>query len=254
MKLSPKAQSALDLVIEKMKTGDLSPVLDVALLQRPDGFDIPSDKWTFSNRFLAYIQTGDFDCRGFRQWQDVGRQVQKGKFAAFILAPLLVKCGDDDDDKKKLVGFRPIPVFPVSATEGDSLPSFDLTPVDLPPLFDVAKKLNVSVEYLPSDGIYRGYFNSASSKIVLCTYHEKTFFHELAHAAHSHLEIMKPGQDPRQEIIAEFTACVLSRMFGRDYTGNAWEYLKIYNDDPLIGITQAMTTIEQVINLILEKE
>ena len=66
MKLSDKAQEALDLVVEQFKSGDLSPIVELARIQRL-GEPIPSEQWTLSNRVLALIQTGSMDCRGYRQ-------------------------------------------------------------------------------------------------------------------------------------------------------------------------------------------
>ena len=80
MKLSPKAQAALDRVVNTFKRGDLSPITEVVRLRL--GSDAPASRWTFSNQVLAYAQTGELDCRGYRQWQQVGRQVKKGARAA----------------------------------------------------------------------------------------------------------------------------------------------------------------------------
>jgi len=52
---------------------------------------IPSQKWSLNNRWLLMLQGMNFDCRGFRQWQQVGRAVKKGEQAGFILIPLIKK-------------------------------------------------------------------------------------------------------------------------------------------------------------------
>ena len=95
MRLSDKAQEALDKVVERFRSGDLSPIVEIARLQRV-GDPIPSDRWSLSNRVLAFIQTGNLDCRGFKQWQQAGRHVRKGEQAAYILAPVLVPIEDPD--------------------------------------------------------------------------------------------------------------------------------------------------------------
>lgn len=251
MKLSEKAQAALDRVVEKMKTGDLSPVIDVALIRLPKNAAFPAAKWTFSNRLLAYLQTGDLDCRGYRQWESAGRQVTKGQRAAYILAPRMIKQEDaKGDEESKCVGFLAVPVFGISQTEGDQIEELSLAPKEPPPLLEVAARFGISVKYLPAGEEARGYYDPARKSITLCTHHEKTFFHELAHAAHDRLESLKGGQDARQETIAEFTACVLAAMYGKDYSGNSWEYIQSYNNNPLTAIMAAMETIEKVIALI----
>ena len=39
-------------------------------------------------------------------------------------------------------------------------------------------------------------------------------------------------------------------MYGHDYSGNAWSYIKGYNSDPLKAIFSALSTVEKVIALI----
>lgn len=38
------------------------------------GNDIPSDKWSFANRLLMFLNDTD-DARGFKQWKEGSRQV-----------------------------------------------------------------------------------------------------------------------------------------------------------------------------------
>ena len=91
MKLSPKAQAALNQVISRLQAGDLSPVITIASIKRHPDDNMPSSNWTMSNLLLAYMTTGDLDARGYKQWQNVGRQVQKGERAGYILVPIVKK-------------------------------------------------------------------------------------------------------------------------------------------------------------------
>jgi hypothetical protein len=213
---------------------------------------IPAARWSMCNQLLAYIQTGQLDCRGFRQWQQVNRYVTKGAHAAYILGPVTIK--DKESDELKLVGFKSIPVFPLSATDGEPLPEpVDLAPAALPPLANVATAWGLRVDYIPGNDRYYGQYSHFSKTIRLATHDENTFFHELAHAAHARIESFKGGQDPRQETIAEFTACVLMGIYGlKDETGNTWEYIQHYNpESPVKAIMSALDTIEKVLDLIL---
>ena len=101
MKLSPKAQAALDRVVNKFKQGDLSPITEVVRLRL--GSEAPASRWTFSNQVLAYAQTGELDCRGYRQWQQVGRQVKKGalgvRIGAHLGHPLVALATEFDDHR-----------------------------------------------------------------------------------------------------------------------------------------------------------
>lgn len=192
------------------------------------------------------------DSRGFRQWQDVNRKVKKGGQAIYILAPLTRSKENDKGEKESFVaGFRYIPVFPLHQTEGDPLPTFDYEPDELPPLFNVAERLGVTVEYGETDGGTLGWYAPGREHIRLGVKHPGTFFHELAHAAHNSFETLKGGQETGQETIAEFTAAVLSEMYGYEYSGNAWRYIEGYAKEPLNAIYKALSTIERVLDVIL---
>jgi len=255
MKLSAKAQAALDTVVEKFQTGDLSDIVYIATLKR-EGEPVPFDAWTFSNQVLAYVQTGSTDCRGYRQWQATDRQVQKGSHAAFIWAPRVIK--DKDTDEKHLAGFLSVPVFPYHATDGEPLPEHDYQPAQLPPLAEVAQRWGISVSYGPRPDA-RGSCANDGSQIQLATHDEKVFFHELAHAAHARIAGRLNGQRRsatyhRQEVVAEFSAAVLMQMYGlRDSSGYSWDYISGYSKDPLVAIQRALSTVAQVLALILDE-
>lgn len=251
MKLSEKAQAALDQVVQQFQAGDLSPIVEVARITRDP--EAPSTRWTFRNQVLAYAQTRTLDCRGYRQWQEVGRQVSKGSSAAFIFAPRMMTKEDEETGEKesRLIGFRPIAVFPYQSTEGDGPGAMTYAPKELPPLAEVAQSLGISLIHAPMlDAL--GSYQHGKGTITLGAEDAPIFFHELAHAAHARIEQLKPGQDDRQETVAEFTAAVLSELYGHPYTGNAWEYISSYNDDPLKAIFAALGTVEQVLELIEE--
>jgi len=254
MKLSENAEKALAAVVAKFVAGDLSPIVEIARIQPQGG--MPSEKWTLSNRVLAYIQTGDLDCRGFRQWQSVGRYVKPGSHAAFILAPILIPYTDPDtgEERVTLKGFKAVAVFGVDDTEGKDLPKVDYAPRELPPLANVAKRLGVRVDYMPLPSDRLGSCATDGSRIRLGSQDPQVFFHELAHAAQSRIDgKLKGGQDAGQEVVAELSAAVLSQLYGFDRTGNAWSYIAAYAD-PLPAIIKALATVEKVLALLLGDE
>src|SRR5690349_12380838 len=55
----------------------------------------PCRRWSWNNQLIAALR-GTADARGFRQWQQVGRQVKKGEKAFYILAPLVKKKTDEE--------------------------------------------------------------------------------------------------------------------------------------------------------------
>ena len=260
MKLSEKAQESLNKVIAAFESGDLSPVVSIIKIRRDPNDTMPAHAWSLGNQLIAYIQSGGvLDCRGFRQWEQVGRNVCKGARAVYILSPNTIKVEDKKtgEEKRVVSGFHAIPVFPLTATEGKDLPAFDYAPAAMPPLFDVATKLGVTVDYGVTQGGVGGWFDPTHQHIHLGTQNAAVFFHELAHAAHdkveSLLKVSNEEERSEEETIAEFTAAVLSELYGFPHTGNAWRYLQAYSPDPLTAIYKAMSTIEKVLALILDE-
>ena len=254
MNLSEKAQAALDKVVEAFQTGDLSPIIQIATYHIPS--DWPSSHWSFANRVLIYAQTGTLHCRGFRQWEEVDRKVKKGARSAYIFGPRTVKEEKDGESLFKLIGWTTIPVFAYDDTEGEEigLPP-EWVPPTPPPLWDVAERfgLTVKYDYVPDA---RGIYSPNRKRITLATQSEKTWFHELAHAAeHVLLGELVGGQDEKQEAVAEFTAAVLMELYGlKSTTGNAWEYIKGYSTNPLKTIMSVLPRVEAVLGLILQPE
>lgn len=250
--LSFKAKEAMQEVVRQFKEGDKSKVIQVIKFRMHPDDNMPSAHWSLSNQVLAYMQSGgEIDCRGFKQWKGVGRKVKKGGRAVYILAPKTRKVEDAStgDDRMIVTGFQSVAVFPLHMTDGEPLPTFDYVPPKLPPLMDVAERLGVVVEWKPIHAGAYGWFSPVMDKIRMSTHSNQVFWHELAHAAHNQIQRLKGGQHEEQEVVAEFTAAVLSEMHGEPYTGNAWNYIWSYSSDPLISIVKAISTVEKVLDV-----
>lgn len=255
MKLSEKAQTSLERVINKFKAGDISAISQVARIQLDP--NAPARFWSLSNKVLAFIQAQELDCRGYVQWHQLGRSVKLGCKAVYIVRPLTVKKTKDENGEKKdylaCIGFSTYPVFAASDTEGSTaLPQYQ--PSQLPPLLDVAKKFGIRVDYIPVAPDRLGDTDASGNKIRIGTQDPSVFFHELTHAIHARLTGgLKGGQQVDQEVTAELCATVLMDFYGlRDHSGNAWHYIKHYADDPLTAITKALGTVEDVLSVLLE--
>lgn len=272
MKITEKAQEALNRLLEMFRSGNLPQAVARTVIADKNGRAAkPSDKWSLCNRLLM-LASGTEDARGFNQWQEVGRKVKKGAKAIYILAPLtkkkLVRRTETDpetgeiqvieEERTVITGFKGIPVFRVEDTEGDLLPEADYDPPEPPPLFDVARKFVGSVQYRPFVGRYYGYFNPARREIVLNTHDAHTFFHELAHAVHHQVKPggLKGGQYADQEIVAEVVAAALCEMYGfKGYIWHGWQYVKAYagQDDQraLKAVMGVLSDVEKVLEIIL---
>ena len=117
-----KAKQILHNLVDMFKSGKALETISKTVLPAPD---IPSAKWSLTNRILMILQ-GTNDARGYRQWQEIGRYVKKESKAIYILAPMTVKRTIDLDDGTQeerhfISGFRPLAVFRHEDTEGEEL-------------------------------------------------------------------------------------------------------------------------------------
>jgi hypothetical protein len=139
MKYYGKAEETAGRILEAFNHPETLPAsLAQVFIKR----NVPSDTWSWHNRLLCVFQ-GTTDARGFNQWIDAGRHVKKGSRAISILAPVLVKSEQKDQDSEKnsktyhLVGFKSIPVFRMEDTDGAELPENQF--VEKLPLVEVAR-------------------------------------------------------------------------------------------------------------------
>lgn len=248
--MTPNAEKAMQEVIAKFQTGELSELIKIAAFEIPTSW--PSAKWSMGNKMLAYVQARTLNARGFQAWKVVKRRVRRGERSIYIWAPRMVKKEENGVDKTQLIGFFPVAVFPIETTEGEPLKE-DLTPRQLPPLFEVAARLGVTVKFQPVAPDRLG--DCGHNLINMGTDDPRVFWHELAHAAHQAVDPEYHRRSSQhKEIVAEFTACVIAALYHQDYTGTTWEYLKKFSDDPIKAIMKAGQHIERVLDLILAKE
>jgi hypothetical protein len=101
---------------------------------------------------------------GFNAWKKLGRFVKKGEKAIWIVAPMRYKVANEknDDEQQVIKGFKWVPVFDVSSTDGEALPTVcnKLAGDDPNGLFDrltaVADSIGFHVENVELDGGVNG--------------------------------------------------------------------------------------------------
>jgi hypothetical protein len=253
-----KVNQVLEKILASFQSGEVPEALSIAVLPRSD---VPCSQWSLSNRLIAFF-SGTSDARGFRQWKEVGRYPKKGSKALYILTPRHKKVKDkgNDDDKMILTGFMPAPVFGYEDTDGEPIDIPDLKPQELPPLFDVAKKWSIDVEWQSFQGESYGYFSPSRKGIVLATHDEATFFHELAHAAHEKvIGKLQAKQDWKQEIVAELCASVLGHLYGKRINdGQHYRYIQTYAEKAGKDVHRAclsvISDVERCLNLIIDTQ
>jgi hypothetical protein len=257
-----EAEAALQRVLELFESGELPERIAETVIT-PALSDAPSNSWSLGNRLLQLL-AGTNDARGYRQWQQVNRHVNKGAKAFYILAPCTRTIQEADADGTEqtrtiVTGFTAIPVFRLEDTDGEPLEQPDYRPPLLPPLHEVAERLGVPVSYRPYVAKFLGYYSPGTDEIVLCSHDVRTFFHELAHAAHQRVlkqrgTTLKGGQQAGQEIVADTVAAVLCELFGYSgYLASSHDYIQNYanGSNPAKAAMRLLGEISDVLTLIL---
>jgi antirestriction protein ArdC len=196
--------------------------------------------YSFVNVCLIYAQcpTASF-VAGYQQWKTHNRQVRKGEKAIAIIAPLLKK---NNEGEQELFGYRSANVFDISQTDGEeiTLPIPHMLEGTSEQILRSIRTLeayctekNITLNYHSLEQAY-GMYSRATNSITLDTNLPpfqtlKTFVHELAHAL---LHPTAGGERSTKELEAEATAFLVCDALGLDTSGYSFAYLANWMDDP----------------------
>lgn len=245
-------------------------------------------RWSLNNRLLAVMQLAqrgeDLDkvhLMGFRQWENLDRRVRKGEKAVWILAPMTRKIRDTDDDgstsdKTIVTGFKAVPVFNISQTDGTPLPDAPIRPVHgeaTPGTLEGLRERVAGAGYAyeetaipgcrPDTGEGTlGYTDPQSKRIVVDerlspAQKASTIAHELGHVHCGHVD--GDFEDycrhrGRMETEAEMTAYMVSRARGQDRSGaDAFSpgYIATWSRGDTAVMTTAMDKATKAFNTIM---
>jgi hypothetical protein len=260
--INNSASNAVQKILEAFENGNIPKAIAYSTFNPPS--NIPAYKWTPKNRALAFLQ-GTGDARGFNQWKEAGRYVKKGAKSIYILGPVLKKTNQhieienketgevSEIDNLQCVGYFGIPVFRMEDTDGEPLQYVNLDPEKLP-LADVAKKWGLEVIAGSFNGEYFGYYSPNRKEIVMATNEEKTFLHELSHAAHFRID-PKAADLPKWqlEVVAELSAGALLYMLGKEaQIGNHFRYIKNHAADANLDPLKACMKILDICLAVIE--
>ncbi len=262
MKFYGKTQQVADDIVAAFEQGDIPKALAQVFIHKKE--DRPCARWSWCNQLLVALH-GCTDARGIRQWNAVGRSVNKGEKAFAILAPRFITKHNEetDEDDLELIGFISVPVFGYEQTHGQDLS--DLNPelttwCNNLPLREVAEEWGLTVGTYNGQGArYEGYYRQGQG-IALGVKNLSTWTHELVHAADDKLRGgLKGGQHPEQEIVAELGAAVMLEIIGMPHQsdrGGCWQYIKTYADKakiaPITAINRVLDRTCKAVSLILE--
>jgi antirestriction protein ArdC len=224
-------------------------------------------RYSFGNVVLIAAQRPDASrVAGFNAWRHLGRSVKKGEKAIWILAPLVTRKATEPDDeaetRRPVRGFKYVPVFDLSQTEGEELvAACNKLEEDEPTacfgrLADVARSFGYSVEVTHLRGGTNGdcAFDLRRIRVEAGNapaQRVKTLAHEIAHAL-----LHEDSHDrPLAELEAESTAYVVCQRLGVDSGAYSFGYVAVWaggGEEAIAGIRASCGRIQHASARILQ--
>ena len=181
---------------------------------------------------------------GFKAWQKLGRQVRKGERAIRIYAPMVYRARDDeaegdDEQARRVAGFRSASVFDISQTDGDELPEVPCAELsgDDAGLFSklsmLAQAEHLAVTRDEPVGVPDGALGCYDGSRIWIksglspAQSAKTLAHELGHHFGEHKSVCRDAG----EIEAESVAYIVLGHHGIDASAYSFGYLASWADD-----------------------
>jgi len=211
----------------------------------------------------------------YKKWQnDFNRQVRKGEKSIRILAPIQHRrtvtevdevTGKETETERIWMSFKTVPVFDISQTDGDELPTIADRLTDEVEDFDalcdaIAKAATVPVEFGVdiTDPDCNGYYDRGENRICVRdglseAQTVKTLVHEVAHSI-LHCGGGSEENAPRKlrEVQAEGVAYVVCNALGIDTSDYSFGYVASWGGDTK-ALVKALDAIRDTANAILDK-
>jgi len=198
---------------------------------------------------------------GFRTWNELGRFVKKGEKGILILAPIVRRKADSEDETEEqraaVAGFRAAYVFDVSQTDGKELPQIGIVEGDPHEygerLRAFAGSQGIAVEY--SDTIAPARGMSSGGKVTLLPGQSSaeefsTLAHELAHELLHRGDRRADTSRSVRETEAEATAFVVCHAIGLETNSAASDYIQLWKGDAQL-LTESLGYIRQAASAML---
>ncbi|HUZ08633.1 MAG TPA: ArdC-like ssDNA-binding domain-containing protein [Acidimicrobiales bacterium] len=229
--------------------------------------------YSFNNVLLLTLQNPRATrVAGFHAWRKLGRSVSRGEKALWVLAPITRRRSDGADEQdgtdaerttspRQPVGFRAVPVWDVSQTEGEPLPELATRllgddPLDAyAALTSVAQSLGYRVEDADLPGARNGDCTFDLRRIRVHVDNSpaqrtKTLAHEIAHA------MLHEGcsDRARAELEAESVAFVVCAELELDSSAYSFGYVTTWaggTDEAIAGIKASGARIQSTVHSIL---
>lgn len=222
-------------------------------------------QYSWGNVLLIHMQFPTASrIAGYRAWQRLGRQVRRGARAIHILAPVLRKDPQDEDDPGRIVAFRTAHVFDISQTEGEALPEFARVSGDpghhLDRLKVFVERNGIALSYSDRIGAAEGL--SAGGMIILRADMDSAaefavLAHETAHEILHQKEVPEESDKTVRETEAEAVAFMVCHAIGLNTNSAAADYIRLYrgNKDTLLAsLERIQKTAARIIHGILDQD
>lgn len=209
--------------------------------------------YSINNIILAFFQYPKMSMlAGYKKWMKLGRQVKKGEKAIKILAPMVRKYKNkEEEDEYRIGGWRYVNVFDINQTEGENLdfghPELIKGEIPFETVAEVSP-LPVTVEYYgTSNGVLTDKEIRVASKDNEASM-VATLIHEMGHYYLGH-----PGNEeldrPTKEVEAETVSYMVTSYLGMENEKSQY-YIGGWNgcSDKLKGRgTKIVKAAEQII-------
>ena len=219
-------------------------------------------RYSLSNVLLIALQKPNASyVAGFRTWNQLGRFVKKGEKGIVILAPIVRRKPEIEEDRNEVLasiaGFRASYLFDVSQTDGQELPQIGIVQGDprdyRERLRSFADAQRISVEYSSEIAPARG--TSSGGRITLLPGQSpaeefSTLAHELAHELLHRGDRRSNTSRRIRETEAEAAAFAVCNAIGLETGSAACDYIQLWNGDAQL-LTESLGHVRQAVSQML---
>lgn len=243
-------------------------------MQSFHNYSVRNTIWLFSQARSRMQNVSLF--ASYTDWHKKNRYIKKGEKAFTVLAPLFLKYdikkenenGEIESQEIEYMSFKPVPVFDISQTEGEQVPTLCNELIDKNNIEQLENFKNKIIEtstvpiefseiYDGSKGFYTPTNNTITIKSNMSISHTiKTLIHETAHSILHNLDAIniKELSKEDKEIQAESVAYCVCKYFGLDTSSYSFDYIATWsNSKTTQELEKNMKTIKDTTDLLIKR-
>jgi antirestriction protein ArdC len=258
-----KTKEAVNYLVQSLEAGQS------AVLTQYLGAMAKFRNYSFGNIMLIARQKPDAtNVAGLRTWNSLGRFVKRGEKGIFILAPMIGKKRNQEDEatadgeeksngQPRLYGFRGVYVFDRSQTEGKDLPTLTEAQGDVSGyrerLVKFVEAHGITLNYSDKIGPAKGL--SYGGKITLLSGMQpaeefSTLAHEIGHELLHRGERRTLTTKQVRETEAEAVAFVVCQAIGLETGSSSADYIALWHGDASL-LRESLEAVQQTAAVIL---